>query len=87
MSDPNSRNNLSEFVRAVLCAMMISMLFSFVMTYLGANGNWSKVPKAWGELLLSLAQGKGVRVWYAGVWMLFYLGYMIDDYLYVKNDL
>lgn len=86
MSDSSKRNNPAEFVRAVLCAMLISMLFSFVMAHVGDAivGN----DPLWNcKHVCALVQsGKVGHLLFAALWMLFYFGYLVDDYIHEKPD-
>lgn len=78
----------TEFVRAVLCAMLISMLFSFVLTYLGGpqNGKWVSIPATLEEACQKFQKGRGHHLLFAGLWMAFYFCYMVDDYVHGREE-
>lgn len=74
------------FIRDILCAMLISMTFSFVLTFLGspADGGWNRIPPTFSDLRNSFVSDKagGGHLWFAGLWMVFYLGIMLDDFMH-----
>ena len=91
------KENKTDFVRAVLCALLISMLFSFV----ASNVTLEKTAPAADSLcaafklafscivdfvkeLSQLASTRtGRHVLFARVWIVFYFGYLLDDYLQI----
>lgn len=78
----NSKYNPTEFVRAVLCAMLISMLFSFVLACISGK----HFPVSFAKVWASLDSSEALPVVFAGVWIVFYFGYMIDDFLQSELD-
>ncbi|MBR4189490.1 MAG: hypothetical protein IKQ55_05950 [Kiritimatiellae bacterium] len=78
----------TEFVRAVLCAMMISMLFSFIASNIKLlHGHATNTVETcasaefWSMFFQRVTSVRGAHLLFAGLWIVFYFGYLIDDYI------
>lgn len=87
----------TDFVRSVLCALLISLLFSFVASHVNPTSEekihyYGKLPACDADLYVFKAKfiqfirsDIGGHLVYAGLWMVFYFGYLIDDYVHARK--
>ena len=75
-------NNVTDFARAVLCALLISMIFAYLLSgedvaYSVSRNNHLGIL----DLLKKSLACRKAHVWYIVQWLVFYFWYLIDDYV------